>query len=172
MKAALVTHHTVICPSCHGEAFRVFLDIDPSVHGWSNISQRACGECGQRYKVTVVGDTVDLVTLDIRDTPGWLLLMVAGSEPPVFMIVDHPFYARYEDDTPEEREGHTRYFVEEHTCPTNLVRVEAILTAGDADPHGVLEFVAHRPKPPVMEEDENYMWDDWVKIFPELEEEQ
>ncbi len=34
-----------------------------------------------------------------------------------------------------------RYFYEEHTCPTNFIRIPLISLAGDTDPHGVFEFV-------------------------------
>ena len=41
----------------------------------------------------------------------------------------------------ELESGH-RFFYEEHTCPINFTRVEAICFGGNMDPHGVFEFVA------------------------------
>ena len=37
--------------------------------------------------------------------------------------------------------AHAQYFYEEHTCPTNWLRIPMISVAGNHDPHGLFEFV-------------------------------
>lgn len=39
------------------------------------------------------------------------------------------------------------YFYDEHSCPTNYIRVEAVLTHDDNDPHGVFDHIRTAPKP-------------------------
>ena len=33
------------------------------------------------------------------------------------------------------------YYYNEHTCPTNITRTEAVIANGDTDPHGIFELV-------------------------------
>lgn len=33
------------------------------------------------------------------------------------------------------------YFYDEHTCPTNYIPIEAVMTPEDDDPHGAFEYV-------------------------------
>jgi hypothetical protein len=47
--------------------------------------------------------------------------------------------------TAEEKREHTRYYYEEHTCPTNWFRdVKKISIGDDDDPHGLVVFVEQR----------------------------
>jgi len=39
------------------------------------------------------------------------------------------------------------YFFDEHSCPTNYVPVEAIMTPTDNDPHGVFDYIVTRWMP-------------------------
>lgn len=43
--------------------------------------------------------------------------------------------------TLEEVNYRAKYFYETHSCPTNFVQVALIAVDGDADPHGIFEFV-------------------------------
>lgn len=38
-------------------------------------------------------------------------------------------------------QDHEEYFYNEHTCPTNFIRIPLIAKDGDCDPHGVFTFV-------------------------------
>ena len=67
-----------------------------------------------------------------------VLLKIDAKESPVYFVVEGL------GEWPSTIEGmvsHARYFYEEHTCPTNFIRVPLISTGGDSDPHGVFEFV-------------------------------
>jgi hypothetical protein len=48
----------------------------------------------------------------------------------------------------------------------NILPIEAVLWQEDADPHGVLEYVEHVPKPADWPDSPNY--DDWARIFTML----
>lgn len=102
------------------------------------------------------------------ETPGFLLVKIAGTKPPVYFIIDQPFWAHNDQPDTAEHNDHETYWVEEHTCPTNICPVEAIIWDGDADPHRVFEYVAHRPQPHGDHEIAQYGIDDWRAIFPEL----
>jgi hypothetical protein len=41
----------------------------------------------------------------------------------------------------DEMNQHQKYFYEQHTCPTNFIRIPLIAVDGDVDPHGIFEFV-------------------------------
>lgn len=41
------------------------------------------------------------------------------------------------DSDPESKS----YYYEEHSCPTNYIRVVEIITDGDSDPHGLFDYV-------------------------------
>lgn len=67
-----------------------------------------------------------------------VLLKITGPEEPVYFIVEG--CAQFEDLA--EVNDHNTYFYEEHTCPTNFIRIEAVFTPEDDDPHGTFEHVA------------------------------
>ncbi len=41
----------------------------------------------------------------------------------------------------DEMTAREKYFYEQHTCPTNFIRIPLIAVNGDTDPHGIFEFV-------------------------------
>ncbi|MCK8787687.1 hypothetical protein M0638_25295 [Roseomonas sp. NAR14] len=96
-----------------------------------------------------------------------MLLRLRDSTPaePVWFVVEQSEWS--DTDT-------LRYWVEESTCPTNVVRIPAILTGTgadlDADPHGVFEFVAWAPKPAGWGEPDatGDCSVDWRTLFPQL----
>ena len=92
---------------------------------------------------------------------GYLLLRI-NPEPgkPVHIIVK-------DRDTANYTEEEWRYFVDEGTCPINLLRnpIEAIIEGDDEDPHGLLEFIAWAPVPPA---DADKTAHEWTEMFPIL----
>lgn len=85
------------------------------------------------------------------------LLVLRRSEGDVFFVVEG---LRIEDEKLGEGKS---YFYEEHSCPTNHVRCEAIITDGDDDPHGIFEFVRSVDMPEGYDEESV----DWLALFPE-----
>ncbi|HEV2674099.1 MAG TPA: hypothetical protein VGV37_06115 [Aliidongia sp.] len=157
------------CPSCgYDEAHEVthFLanQRDTCAGPWQ------CEECGTvvNFLWSSENQTVEITSIVARPKPvnGYMLLRLAQkTESPVWFIVEHQIYTR--DGPPESMEEwieHQRYWVNEHTCPTNIIRVAAIIEGADTDPHGVVEFVAFAARPDEFDEDNA----DWPMLFPQL----
>ena len=121
-----------ICPECNDGEFI----IDHKAGRYGPWGCRSCGAC---FMLDIGVDTVEMTPHPTNHQPAWLIVKTAGSNPPVYFVIDHMIYGEKDDDN-------DRYYVEESTCPTNLIPVSAIITEGDTDPHGILEFVAHIPK--------------------------
>lgn len=64
-------------------------------------------------------------------------LKIDGADGPIFFVVEGLSHWGPLD----EMLSSERYFYEEHTCPTNFIRIPLIVENGDMDPHGVFEFV-------------------------------
>lgn len=58
---------------------------------------------------------------------------------PVYFVVEG--LSHWPEDKEQTMWKHARYFYEEHTCPTNFIRIPMISWAGNHDPHGVFQFV-------------------------------
>lgn len=156
VKAQIVTTIHAVCPACSEGQFGI--DHTPGRYGpWG------CSACGARWMFDIEGSDVTMTRAAIDDQPGWLVVRIGEAEPPVYAVVDHPFYAHSAGETPDERTDHTRYWVEEHTCPTNIIRVEAFVTEGDDDPHGLLSFVAHLPRLPGEDSEPEEGWAAWIE---------
>ncbi len=97
-----------------------------------------------------------------------MLLRFAPSkvDRPVHFVVEDRIHTRDGERDWQEAMDHKRYWVEEHTCPVNILRVEAIIDGTDQDPHGILEFVAWVPKPAGWDDDDCNQ--DWRELFPQL----
>ena len=112
--------------------------------------------------------TVDVLSLEQRARPakGFMLLRIAASkaERPIFFVVEHQISTRDGFEGLEEWTDRQRHWVGEHTCPTNIVPVTAIIEGQDQDPHGVLEFVAFAPEPDGWDADAC----DWSVLFPQV----
>lgn len=123
-----------ICPACHIGRFGI--DHAPGRYGpWG------CDECGARWLFDIDMPAVRMTRVDGDNVPSWMVVRIGEGEEPIYAVVGSFFYAHSANDTPEERDNHRRFWVEESTCPTNIVRVDALVVDGDADPHGLLTFV-------------------------------
>lgn len=101
-----------------------------------------------------------------------VLLKIETATAPVYFVIeglgkvenwDHP---QIINDLQEK----AAYFYEEHTCPTNFIRIPMIFHNGDQDPHGVFDFVeAVWMTPEYLEAMENGWEDDYLAaVFPQL----
>lgn len=115
----------------------------------------------------VGGEVMSEVTVADREKrPGLMLVRIAQSEPPIYFVIDYPIYSHNIVDGQLDEE-YQQYFVEEHTCPTNLIPVERIICGSDTDPHGLLEYVQHVEKPADWDYSQR-SYDDLAAIFSRL----
>ncbi len=71
---------------------------------------------------------------DLYKTIGLLSLIVP--EGPLYFVVEGISQFKSGQSEEDWLEGR-RYWYEEHTCPTNFIRIEAIFLRDDSDPHGI-----------------------------------
>jgi hypothetical protein len=98
--------------------------------------------------------TLDLLALSLAD----------GSK--LYFVVEG--CTKFEDM--DEVRSWRQHFYEEHTCPTNFIRIEAIVHNGDHDPHGVFEYVdtVWMTDAYVRAEEEGTAADYLASVFPQL----
>lgn len=155
MKALLIAHTHVCCPHCGEEAGRVDHLFDD--REWREAGPWYCESCGDAYKVRVNSPTdIEVEPVAGHKIDTFVLLKIEPQEKPVFFVVKGLQIGTRE-------EGHERYYYEEHSCPTNYVRCEAIISESDSDPHGIFSFVRSIPIPEENEPDQ----EDWALFFPE-----
>lgn len=139
------------CPECGRGWFSVLLDF----HSGQSCGPWYCDECGYGWMVKVAdpAETVQLTPAHDRIERTTVTLR---SELPFTMTVEGMrFVSEAEPETDQEYADHSRYFYEEHTCPTNIfLNVAAVVTDdGDDDPHGLFRWVSVAPGRPTRHGD-------------------
>lgn len=83
------------------------------------------------------------ILIDDTNDDGLLLLRLDRGDMarPIHFVVEYPHMWNPDDDT-------WPYYVNEGTCPTNIIRVSTIIEGTDIDPHGILAYVQWVPRPP------------------------
>lgn len=121
-----------VCPSCKEDAGTVDHLLGQEVKtSWY------CDHCGQQYQLEFFKDGRVLISLDKgKKITTYDVLVLEPQAKPLYFIVEGMRFEPGDDDP--------RYFYEEHSCPTNWLRPEMVYHDGDADPHGVIKFVARR----------------------------
>jgi len=107
-----------------------------------------------------------------RDVPIFSLVKLEPQKRPVYFVLaltDYSHHGARGIGTDEFEESH-RYWLEEHTCPTNFMAGEVIVNQGDLDPHGLFTYVrsvkaVEVPKSP---NDEAF----WCEMFPEIKDDE
>jgi hypothetical protein len=168
-----------LCPKCgKDDGFEVthYLEAkeDRTFGAWY------CRRCGAAVRGTWRHEsrTVELRDGDHHRLPaihGLMLLKLTNADPgcPIYFVVEQtilPDHHSKEADPIAAAIAGLTYYVNEHTCPTNLIRVTAIIEDGDDDHHGVVKFVAWAPKPEDWDKEPHgrqpgYPWE---AIFPIL----
>ncbi len=151
-----------VCPYCGKDAGQIDHLLGRTVNtAWY------CQSCGERYALAFAADrAVEIAKMPGRKVTTLDLLVLRPQGKPVYFVVkgmrfeDQPTVgdliafnvAHLQGDTlaeiqtsvvsPSEEHEHKRFFYEEHSCPTNWLEPEMVSFDGDADPHGLIEFVA------------------------------
>ena len=154
----VVSKTVVVCPHCE-EVTRLGVD---HLKGRDTVTSWTCSLCG--HEIGIESKAGEIIVTK-RDTPqqikGLSLLRFPGSN--TYFVFSGPV-RKYDDE--ETRQSGDAFFFEENSCPTNWIkRCVAVISDGDTDPHGFLEFV--RSTPGVNGVWGNETHDDWIEIFPE-----
>lgn len=139
MKAELVEQKTqyIKCPFCGDQSS---FSITHLLEGDTTFGPWYCDECGQSIRGEVKSGSVEIekhtaVKIDTLD----LLCIPPRDKPVYFVVAGSKISPR---DNRDEELGHTKFFYEEHTCPTNwLGEVLEVVDRGDRDPHGLFEYM-------------------------------
>jgi ribosomal protein L37AE/L43A len=165
----------VHCPNCGEEDIRVD-HLFGDKHRPVSFGPWSCKHCGRSYQGRVLeGNAVEVAVRDEQDIPTLSLLVLKPEDAPVFFVVKGS--RSVNPNRPSDRDEHesNRFLYEEHSCPTNFIRCEAIIADSDSDPHGVFEYVRTVDCPPHPDDNNSdRAWPDdndsdraWYAIFPE-----
>lgn len=138
MKVELVQQvsHYIPCPFCGDQSsFSIthLLGENTTFGPWY------CDKCGHSIRGEVKSGSVEIekrteVKINTLD-----LLCIPPHEKPVYFVVAGSKISPR--DSGDEELGHTKFFYEEHTCPTNwLGEVLEVVDRGDRDPHGLFKY--------------------------------
>ncbi len=157
------------CPYCGAkdqhQVGHLVSNVKPvSIHNWQ------CSECG--WLVSGEFDPASSVfyVTNIKECQksmkGFMLLRLAPSkvDSPVWFVVEETLQFEYGPDDIAEKINTLKRIVEEHSCPVNYVRFEAIISDHDEDPHGIFQFVDF--KVPPADWDTNTCV--WGELFPQI----
>lgn len=124
------------CPHCgKGEQSAEHLSPGTSFGPWY------CDLCGGSFvgRIDFEG-RIELELRAERKIATFNVLVLKPQAKPVYFVVEG---MRFEGGSLAVDDQHesSRYFYEEHSCPTNWLQPVMVFHDGDADPHGLLEFV-------------------------------
>jgi hypothetical protein len=177
IEPCVVSRVFIPCPDCGAtDTFQVdhlFEGVRRSFGPWP------CEHCGIYIKGEV--DENNNVSIETTDKPrqrqGLMLLKIAypGYDEPgkeqIYFVFDQPLYSHmFSNDGTLKLEGQD-YYINEHTCPTNITRNLAIIFGNDVDPHGVFRHVQTVIKPDDFSDNADccMQYADWCEIFDKLE---
>lgn len=133
------------CPSCHKSEFLIDEFHLARSDSWE--TEWSCSHCGRAILFSFQSGEVFVEPLNKWFLPVYVLLrqgnylfLVKGHKHSDASIIPFPL-------SPEEDEQ-TRYFYEEHTCPTNITRdIEEVvdLETEQLDQHGIFEYIGSLP---------------------------
>jgi hypothetical protein len=119
------------CAECGSDSWKFHMELHATAHPY----QWVCDTCGTEMQLVFSdnGTAVSQVSTGRRCNRTLCLFTFANVER-LCVIADG---IRWDFNTDEDQ----RYYYEEHTCPTNLLRCEEIFFNGEGDPHGILTLV-------------------------------
>lgn len=122
-----------VCPSCGADAGAV-----DHLIGTETKTAWYCDSCGRRYRLEFKQDgSVDIEAIAGRKISTVDLLVLKPQDKPVYFLVEGMRFEEFPDNDKQ-------FYYESHSCPTNWLEPVMVYHDGDADPHGLIEFVATR----------------------------
>jgi len=129
-----------VCPTCQADAGEV-----DHLLGTKVSTRWYCDACGHNYQLAFSEDgAVAISPLPGRRITTLNVLKLPPQEKPVFFVVKGMRFEAATTDQDQDQEDSTRFFYEEHSCPTNWLKPEMVYYDGDCDPHGLIQFVTAR----------------------------
>jgi len=112
--------------------------FDPEATSCDKTYLWVCGACGAQVRITcAAGGRVTHQEATGRHCHRTLALLVFRGEVTFAFIYRGCAWSEHlKDGRPD-----SRYFYEEHTCPTNLFPCEEIVVDGEMDPHGCFDLI-------------------------------
>lgn len=159
MKAVTSTLTFIHCPNCRHRGRSCVDDLN-------GFGPWYCDHCGTGFKGKKVDGEWKIEYADVKHTTLILLELELDCVSAYFIVKGMCFAPR--GVTPVIDKEHGRYFIQEHTCPTNFIPCEAIIHRDDADPHGLFRYVDEILVPKDFDFDEQLFFDDWADLFPTL----
>ncbi len=171
--ATMITHTETklyfACPHCGAkdqhQVEHLVSNVEPvSIYNWQ------CTECGWLVSGEFYPASSMFYVTNIKECQkpmkGFMLLRLAPSkvDSPVWFVVEETLHFNYGPDDIAKKINSLKYGVEEHGCPVNYVRFEAIINDHDEDPHGIFQFVDF--KVPPADWDTNTCV--WGELFPQI----
>lgn len=144
MKATIALKPYIACPNCgytDGFSCEHILNGEHRRFGpWH------CDGCGHAIVGQLAADgSIDIEVHSERKINTVDLLVLKPQEKPVYFVVEG---MRFEggrwQDPPRDEADRKKFYYESYSCPTNWLKPTVVYHAGDADPHGLIEFVATR----------------------------
>lgn len=142
VKFETVSKTYLLCAKCNGHVGTVdHLVKYPEFNGsWY------CDDCGIRNRFTVKDGVV--VESHIDAVPSYcfkklVLAEAAGTHPPMRFLAESVLHTdNAEGKVTLEDIENARYWLEEHTCPTNWLNVNLVAVGDDLDPHGAFKLLS------------------------------
>jgi hypothetical protein len=167
------------CPNCEEDIF-LGTDLKERAKKEPNGFMAFCDHCQKRWMLSHIDGTIvgkDEIPVEFPLGHERTLVLLVQSDPsdtPIYIVV---LGYLYYDKEGKVAVTNGKYYYNEHTCPTNYLKTEAVIHKGDTDPHGVFRFVRSIPVREAMKTldvtadmlfDSNNHYDLMPRLFPEV----
>ncbi len=160
-----VIRHQIICPHCSSNVGTVdhLLDEDRTFGPWY------CQECGQGYRGKTKNRKVFIEQIDNKKVKTLEILKLTPTKDDIYIIANGMRWVKEnEDKSEEEIHSNSRYFYEEHTCPSNILRnCRSIIFSTDEDLHGAFEYLGQSDNPD-PNHNKVFSYGDLLELFPNV----
>jgi hypothetical protein len=183
---ATVKHKPLFdCPVCKQDGFAIEYFFANAEKKDTYTDTKFCKHCSACVELNTDGVLLGYrIITDVLEypiyQPHYVHAISDHNENPIQVVIKVDLTVGTDDDGDE----HGRYWVNEHTCPTNWLRVDVIAQHGDLDPHGVFRFVKKIPiheanriiaESPLLSDEDRRGWgrkcndeNAWELLFPGL----
>lgn len=147
------TTHYAVCPCCQEQTSTIDHLLGKDTTTWWY-----CDNCGERYEI-MFKRSGEVYTKPMNERKEKHLVLLRNGD--IGLVVEGMSFS---GSVPEE---HHEYYYNEHTCPTNYMKVVLAvidLKHRDQDPHGIFEYVATLDYDQNVE-DCNYDYSEVMKEF-------